>query len=92
MVTTNEIIDVQSYQIGELQNEIVLLRSSQDDYYYEQIILNLKEELFVMHGRMDKLNEEKEELIEQYNTVVNSKTWKYTQFLRNILWKLKGKE
>ncbi len=92
MITTEEIIDMQSQQIIDLQNEIVSIRYSKENLYYEQIILNLREELTKMNNEIEELSKQKDDLQEQYNVLVNSFTWRKTQFLRNILWKLKGNE
>lgn len=94
-------IDKQLETINELQKEIIDLRTSNVDEYYQKIINNLQDELLLMHKQYDQVCLEKRELQNQcdelkksaneinlkYSTIVNSRSWKKTQIIRDIYWK-----
>lgn len=84
------IIDHQLGEITQLQNEVVELRNRLDsltkennaDVYYRREAKVLNELMAV--------TTERDEAKRQYNMVINSRSWRMTQFLRNMLWKFKG--
>lgn len=97
MNNTEEIIENQTRQIAALQKEIIGLKSSEDNSYYTSIISGLQEELLQMHSKIGELYYENDNLKainkslqSKYDCIINSKSWKKTQFLRNMVWKMKG--
>lgn len=84
------IIDHQLGEITQLQSEVVELRNRLDDLtkgnnadvYYRREAKVLNELMAV--------TTERDEAKRQYNMVINSRSWRMTQFLRNMLWKFKG--
>lgn len=88
--------------VSELQDTLFILHSevcrlSSENEFIKQEKDELKKEKDYLKCENDslrdgisRLNEGKGIIQNQYNCVINSQTWRRTQFLRDILWKLKG--
>ncbi len=89
-MTNEEIIERQANQITRLHKELIQLKSEKADVVECSIMYSLQEEIFQMHSKIGELYHENDELKEQLMAVLNSRTWKATQWLRDIAWKMKG--
>ena len=91
-----EILDLKSKEqdseyrriVYDLQDELFSMHSKVGELYHANDLL--RDENNALKLQNDKLNGENLAIKEQYDTIINSRTWRSTQFLRDILWKLKG--
>ncbi len=74
--------------VSELQDTLFLFHNKIDELKKENE--RLKNENGSLHDEIHRLNEDNITIRNQYNCVINSQSWRKTQFLRDILWRLKG--
>ena len=93
-----EINDGLLKRISELEKEVITLKLENANSSNDAQTKLLRYELFQMHERMTKLSHENKVVRGErdyykqcFEVVTNSKTWRSTQFIRDIFWRLKSK-
>lgn len=100
------VIKAQAQRIADLEKEIVRLKSEMPETALASYGKQLENECLRLHQvckqvlnekqtieeECNILRQEKDEMERQYQMVINSKSWKMTQGLRDVVWTVKGRK